>query len=374
MVKRYPLIVIKFILILNIILSSCTQEDIDKSQFGFVQSWVNDTTFIFMHITDTHGSDKSSHMMKEMLNSIAGLDFGIISGDILPTDFMIYDINSCKRPIFVVPGNHDAYNHGGQYFFRKNIGNAMPIKTGIKWGNDTANYFYNDYKKNNQTLRIICLDQYETDVVGASPNGGIVMSQNQINWLCTLLEHSDTVDAVMLQMHCGYGNKKYGSRDSTRFNEFTSIRANEYDNTYDYHSDGHPLMIPEIINAYQTGINIKNRRYCTGIQDDSLTVNTNFKKASNNIIGHFGGHLHWDLVENLPSYNDNPQLQVLMTFCGWGDGQCYYNDIIKTEVGKDSYNINLNIVDTKKRKLKIVRIGANKKVDGTTRDSITFYY
>ncbi len=374
MTKRHLLLSLLYNQTVILLLFSCQQEEIDTSQFGFVEKLGNDSCIVFMHISDTHESDKTSHIMTEMLNTIPSIDFGIISGDIQPTYSMLKDLQTCKKPIYVVPGNHDAYNNGGQYTFRKNVANAMPKQQYIHWGNDTANYYYTDYTKNHHTLRIICLDQYETDIVGVNPEGGIIMSQQQINWLCQLLEHSDTVSALMLQMHCGYGNKNYGARDTSNFNEFISIYGIKYENSYDYHSNGHPLMIPEIIYAYQTGNNILGRRYCTGILGDTLTINTNFKHASNNFLGHFGGHLHWDLVEYLPSYSNPKQLQVLMTFCGWGNGQCNYNDIYKTITGKNSYNINVNLIDFKKRQIMIRRIGANKKIDGTFRDSIIFNY
>ena len=74
-------------------------------------------------------------------------------------------------------------------------------------------------------------------------------------------------------------------------------------------------LIPDIVNAYQTGENLNDKRYPnSAVVKDTLTVTTNFQGPHDNFIAYFGGHLHWDVTETLP-YNPR-QLQMLLTYGG----------------------------------------------------------
>ena len=150
-----------------------------------------------------------------------------------------------------------------------------------------------------------------------------------------------------------------------------SIYAKKYDNSYDYYGSKNLTIIPDIINAYQTGVNLIGQKYSNYDGGEILTVTTHFQEAHDNFIAYMGGHTHWDMAEPLKFYPQ--QLQVLVAYCGNGTSS-NYNDLIKNTNNKDFYNFNVNIIDLKKRQLKIIRKGANVKTDGNTRDSIIFNY
>lgn len=321
----------------------------------------------FMHISDTHGSSVSVIPMVEALNS-TDCDFGIISGDILPDAYMMGWINRSSKPIFLIPGNHDIYEGYGQYGFRENAINKNTTISNVSYGNPQANYYSYDIKKNNYTLRVIALDQFEHDAVERLGFMEVIMSQTQIDWFIHVLEDSYSVDGIIVIIHEGFGNKFIGQRNVENTNNFISSLAADFPDSYDFFGAANPLMIPEIVEAYLTGDNIVNRSYPSGADKITLNVTTNFKGQHHNFIAYFGGHLHWDEVEYLNSFPN--QLIVLIAFGGNGTGS-KWNDLIK--IGLDSsYNINYNVVDFEKKKFTIHRLGAKETISGVVRDSIAF--
>lgn len=367
---RHFFIFTMFLLSFFCVSCSVDDDEVISSEVDLIKS-INAQDISFMHISDTHGSSISIYPMVFILNN-SDCDFGIISGDVLPSREMIETINNSNKPIFLVPGNHDAYDDGyGQSVFRNHVLNKISSSANINFGSDDANYYYVDIDKNGKKTRVIGLDQYEVDKVGKAGRYEIVMSQQQIDWFINLLEDSYNVDGIIVIIHCGFGNDKVGRRDVDNRNEFISVLSYNFI-TYLFTGSGNPLMIPEIINAYQTGININNE-YNSGYEDGKLIVKTKFDGMHHNFVGYFGGHLHWDLCEYLPDFPK--QLQALMCYSGRGTGKYMetdYNDLIKTVRGKNSYNINYNVIDYSHRKLGIYRLGANVINSGGTRDSIQF--
>ena len=280
-----------------------------------------------MHISDTHGSSISVYPMVEILNSTS-CDFGIITGDVLADDIMMGYIRSSQKPIFIVPGNHDAYDiPQGQSTFRSYVLDGINKSTKIQYGNDGANYFYADLTKNGKTTRIIGLDQYEIEKVGLADKHNIVMSQHQINWFITLLKDSYDIDGIIILIHNGFGNNTYGQRNTGNRNSFISTLAYDF-KSYLYYGKDYPLMLPDIINAYMTGYNITDKIYPSGYDGVDLKVTTDFTGSHHNFIGYFGGHVHWDLCEYLKDFPS--QLQLLMCYSGLGTGK--YMDVDYNEM------------------------------------------
>lgn len=322
----------------------------------------------FMHISDTHGSSISVVPMVEALNS-SNCDFGIITGDILPDDNMINIINSYRKPVFLVPGNHDAYDVYSQYGFRKSVIDRNTTISNVKYGDNNANYFYYDLHKDAKHFRVISLDQFELDAVGRAGIYEVVMSQKQIDWFIEVLESSYNVDAFIVLIHEGFGNANIGSRDIKNVNKFVSGLAADYTNSYDFNGTANPLLIPDILHAYISGENIINKTYASGIESAPVHVTTKFNGAHHNFIAYYGGHLHWDEVEYLNTHQE--QLLSLIAYGGQGTGSGW-NDLVKSNSGEDSYNINYNKIDIEQKQLTIYRLGAKNTQGGTIRDSITF--
>ena len=328
------------------------------------------TSVSFMHISDTHGSSVSVIPMVEALNS-TDCDFGIISGDILPDDYMMSWINRSVKPIFLIPGNHDAYdeNGEGQFGFRKNVNNNNKTIPNVVYGDAAGNYYYYDFNRDTLDFRVIALDQFEVDVMGKGTHYDVAMTQKQYDWFIQVLENSYSLDGFIVVIHDGFGNQQIGQRNIDNTNKFISTLARDFYNAYDFNGGANPLIIPDIIEAYMTGVNITKEAYASGYEAFPIEITTHFKGPHRNFIAYFGGHLHWDEVEYLNSHPN--QLLVLIAYGGVGT-MSNYNDLIKTATGVSSYNINYNVVDFEKKKFTIHRLGAKETISGVVRDSIAF--
>lgn len=365
--------IVKFFYLLFAItlLVSCNEDEIQNEKEAIPCDVVKNIDLSFLHISDTHGSLISISPMVSILNN-SDCDFGIITGDVLADDSIMYNLQYSNKPIFLVPGNHDAYDvFNGQTRFRNCVLNNLQSINNVHFGSEGANYYYVDIMKDGITTRVIGLDQYEIETVGRAGRYDVIMSQHQIDWLVKLLQNSYDVSGIIILMHSGFGHT-YGRRNVNNRNPFISSLAYDFD-SYLFCGNGYPLMIPDIVSAYMTGVNIIGKDYPSGYEGVDIKVNTSFVGEHHNFIGYFGGHLHWDLCEYLTDFPK--QLQVLMCFSGLGTGKYMevdYNDIVKSDSGENSYNINRNVIDYQMKTINIYRLGARKLCTGGTRDSVMF--
>ena len=370
MTNKSLLFLISFIC-LSVITGCGKQDDVyNIRQFISRQQPLGSDEMAFMHISDPHGSNVTVEKMVTILNNTPCM-FALMSGDLMANQEMIGLMQQATKPVLPVPGNHDAYQCQGQQGFRNEVIDALE-NDDLYFDNDSACYYYTDFTHGLHTLRVICLDQYEIDRLERHWDEGMTYTQQQINWLCRVLEKSAYVDGIIIQMHCGFGNKNKGSRDTSHQDTFISKLACNYDNSYDYHWNTDPLMIPSIVNAYTTGENLENVSFPNGMTKSYLHVTTHFDRPHDNFIGYCGGHLHWDLVEQLPAFPS--QLQMLVAYGGLGKGNPDYDDLAKTFKGEQSYVINYNTINFKNREIKIKRLGATLTDYNTKRDSITLKY
>ena len=353
---------------------ACNAEDdrVDIQPDLLMIKSLKEADVMFLHISDTHGSLVSVIPMVDILTN-SECDFGIITGDVCADDNLLSIINNLKKPIFLIPGNHDAYDtHNGQTHFRYEVLGKMKNSLKLNFGSVNANYYYVDFHKNGKITRIIGLDQYEIETEGNPNPYNVVISQHQIDWFINLLQSSYDVDGIMILIHSGIGCGIQRKRNLENRNSFISTLAYDYPG-YEFYGYSSPFIIPDIVKAYMSGVNIMNKQYPSGFDGNVITVNTAFNNEHHNFVGYFGGHIHWDLCEYLPDYSH--QLQVLMCFSGIGTGQYMsieYNDLIKTKNGNNSYNINCNLIDYQNRYLNVYRFGAKNLVTGGTRDSVQF--
>lgn len=333
----------------------------------------------FLHISDTHSVDVTLQPALEILNSDTTYSFMVLTGDFLPTETMMQEVLASEKPVFVIPGNHDAWDVGstanslGQRGFREQVMNRLYPNGEVVFGDSIGNYFYADVTNSQGcTIRVIGLDLYEIDVVGTTIQNSVVFSQQQIDWLIDVLKNSGDKDGVVVLTHNGFGNARSNTRDDNYINEFVSINAYKFFDTYNYFGTGDAHMIPSIIDAYSTGINLENVEFYSGYRLQKINVTTDFIGPSNNFIAHYGGHIHFDVVEHLSWFPK--QLMCIIAYGGRGNGGRDYNDLIKTNTGVDSYTINASNINFTNHEHKIVRIGSQRKIDGTLRQQITFNF
>lgn len=324
-----------------------------------------DSLFRFIHISDTHGSTVTIDAVNDYC-SIHKCDFVILTGDVVPNKRIVESIKSSKTDYLIVPGNHDAYEDEGpgQFGFRTSFLDTIDMP--VSFPDKKINYWYRDYEKSGRILRVIGLDQFEQNSYGNTPGLFAMMTQQQIDWLIQLLENSGDVDGIVILIHMGFGNSNKGQRDTSNHNEFISELASSYNNSYDFYGPEDPFMIPEIIEAYSSGITL-DKVYNQGTKYE-IIVRTDFLKASDNFLGFFGGHLHWDEVEYLNSFPN--QLQCLVAFCGSGKGS-NWNDLTKTDF---TYNFNVVVVDFASNSLRLERQGASRIISNKYRKGISFSF
>lgn len=325
----------------------------------------------FLHISDTHGSDRSLEPACGFLD-MTDCSFGLLSGDIVATNDMKKMLRSCTKPFLLIPGNHDAYDGGGEYRFRTRMLDPMQDINNVIYGAPKCNYWHRDFYKGGYSLRVIAIDQFQIDHYSKkereSPS---ILTQEQIDWFIQTLKDSYDFDGIIIMMHEGFGNAIVGQRDMDATNDFISIYAKDYQNCYDYAGVYNTMIIPDIVEAYLTGENLEAKEYMNANYLEKVTVTTDFEGAHDNFIAYFGGHAHWDMVEHLKDYPR--QLQSLIAYGGYRTGS-RLNDLVKTVNGLYSFTINMNIIDFKNRKITIKRLGSTVKVDGTKREEISFGY
>jgi len=325
----------------------------------------------FLHISDTHGSDRSLEPACGFLN-MTDCSFGLLSGDIDATSEMKDMLLSCTKPFLMIPGNHDAYDNGGEHKFRTRMLDPMQDINNVVFGAEQCNYWHRDFYKAGYSLRVIGIDQWQTDHYShkerESPS---ILTQEQIDWFIQVLKDSYDFDGIIIMIHEGFGNAMVGQRDTNVTNDFISIYAKDYENSYDYAGVYNTLIIPDIVEAYLTGENLAAKEYMNANYLDKVTVTTDFQGPHDNFIAYFGGHAHWDMVEHLKDYPR--QLQSLVAYGGYRTGSSL-NDLVKTVNGEFSFTINLNMIDFKNRTITIKRLGSTIKVDGTKREQISFTY
>lgn len=337
-----------------------------------------DRRMSFLHISDTHSVDVTLQPALEILNSDSTYSFMILTGDFLPTETMMQEVLASEKPVFIIPGNHDSWNEEnvtysyGQQGFREQVLNRLYPNGEVNFGDDVANFFYADVTQNGCSIRVIGLDLYDF------ANGGrpvvmnsVVFSQKQINWLIGVLENSGDKDGVIIMTHNGFGNSQQNTRDPNYVNEFISILAGGWWDTYNYWGTGDAILIPSIIEAYITGNNLENAEFKCGYRKQMVNVTTHFDGPHNNFIAYYGGHIHFDVVEYLSEFPK--QLMCIIAYGGIGKGN-EWNDLIKTNTGIDSYTINASNINFSTHEHKIVRLGSQKKDDGTLRQSILFNF
>lgn len=342
----------------------------------------NDRRMSFLHISDTHSVDVTLQPALEILNSDPTYSFMILTGDFLPTETMIQEVLASEKPVFIIPGNHDSWNEEnvtyslGQQGFREQVLNVLYPNGEVNFGDDVANFYYADVTQNGCTIRVIGLDLYDFDNMGRPiVMNSVVFSQKQIDWLIDVLEDSGDKDGVIILTHNGFGNFKQNTRDPNYVNEFVSINAYSFWDTYNYAGDGDAILIPSIVEAYMTGNDLTDAQFKSGHKvnkvSQMINVTTHFNEPHNNFIAYYGGHVHFDVVEHLSQFPN--QLISIIAYGGRGKGN-NFNDLIKTNTGEDSYTVNASNINFTTHEHQIVRLGSKKKDDGTLRKQILFNF
>ena len=256
----------------------------------------------------------------------------LADGSVYYTDYILGPLKDCKKPVFVIPGNHD--DNKAQAIVYNNIINKLGIDvdesiktqgfnikdivTDIDWKHDIfdnfvakgavqdASYTANDivdasytgdkqetlskyyyYDLENKNTRVFCLDVMDTrhkldadgNVAAFDSSNHVSYSPQQLKWLAENLEKSEG-DIIILS-HMAADSKNDGARNC------------------DY--------LLKILGAYQ------NRSTCNITIGDTV-ISADFTSAAGKILSYSAGHIHEDRTSFFEEAN------IWQIFSGMGSG------------------------------------------------------
>lgn len=319
------------------------------------------TDFVMYTITDTHGDANGVVKTSQLLNGFG--DCAALLGDVGFNDTMVQAILSSTKPFLCLLGNHDVVDYGYATLsnaYRDFINRFQSINNVVADGVNP--YFYKDFPS--KSIRVIGLFEYEYTTVGSPDVSqyGVVYSQDQIDWFVNTLLNAPK-DYYIIVLH----HQPAGVTRVTHADKFISSDAPLI---YEFESglEDTANIIPDIIEAFRTGVNLSEKSFASGHSGSTLSVTTEFTKASDKFIAHLAGHTHWDVVEYLPKY-PNQLMIVSDQSCA---GRYTYSDVDKTSGTDAAYLINRLTVDILEKTITIDRIGARVTTSGKIRDFVTY--
>ena len=321
----------------NVSIDADAENLITQAQRHFIDSGTGtDTTGLttFAHLTDIHVDATRFDNFLNFVRNNSVITKGIVSGDIANTatnaSEFAYIAGTTNELMYCV-GNHDR----GGITHDAVKGYLMPDR------NNT--YYYQDFND----IRVIVLDQCDqSDPDGTSGALG-AYTQTQIDWFIGLLQDALTNSKhVLIVMHdpeqtpvindMGFCQRYY--RLGYVGEEYITIAGG--------------TIIGDIINAFKNSASI-SKSY-NNRNSGTITVNTSFS-GNGVFIGYVCGHYHADLLGYSPTYAD----QLNLNCCLGALSNSSANDLARFE-GQHSENcFNVYVIDTAKRQIKIVRVGAD---------------
>lgn len=333
----------------------------------------------FIHTSDTHlrnGNEKQFANIISLLNEDY-INCLIHTGDIVWDNFPyngdlsaeglnIFNnlMQSVSKDVIISVGNHDV---GGEYKDVATSGTDKQIydtfysplmKNNFVSGGTDKSYFYVDYS---QGVRIISLYQYNSDFE-LDPNddtklkdirGRIAYRQDEIDWLCGVLNSTPEGYAVLLLTHqpesLGSKTNSWQSRIfvNSNWSDFLSNIVNAYVNR-------------QVVNA-----SIEQTVGVVG----TITANYDFSNAKGYFAGFVNGHTHDDFIGKEYHYD----LNVLNKCC---DNKLYQSGCSINHIDNTPSENTINVVsiNTQNRTITVFRIGGKYTADGDYRDVITLSY
>lgn len=396
--------------------------------FAKLEEDMSNGTFTFLHTSDPHGYTRNNtggvQQMVSMMNNPNGYDyrFGCISGDLKAYTGgtrkpSIYDsmLKGCTGmqggKLIVIGGNHDEcdswtsddsdtenaalYAQSRSTAWLKSLLGSSAIGNKVVWGDTdgvtnepiTSAYYYQDFIVGTKKVRVICLDQYDTDACINEYNTAhstayvrrkswtsgshyrTAYSQAQVDWFIGLLMQTDssyrviivTHDGVALQTPTVYANGEY----NTEALFFTSDAAN-------YSVNG-GSWIPKVVHAWMNKTSI-NTTYTSSVPYNNgsdgefsyqVNVVADFTSVdTGKLICYLAGHTHYDYSYWCNKTNYPGQLQLIITAATSNVAYTEHDDLLTemtsfTQVvpGEPSYRVNRVTYDIDAHTVLVERIG-----------------
>lgn len=326
-------------------------EDIGGVSIGdFVEFGINGAArskFRFLHASDTHGTNSSIKMAKELMEDDEEISYFINSGDIFH-DIISYmehsnanlkmksALESIGQQLLMVPGNHELRN---VFLTAEGIKNGRTVdgvyypgfahfmeNSGVTWGTADASYWYKDIANvdglGNQ-LRIIGLDEYVSDSNTAYPK----YTQAQVDWLCGLLKQMGSDDYLMIVVHQppvrniteSYDYRWQSGETASPEKLFVSDKINNVG--YNVWVNGSGGIAQYIVDAYLNKVNcvaqggVRSKVGGTIIATaNDVSLSSQSMDFSNcepcNFLCYLTGHIHTDIATYLIDFPEQLNLNI----------------------------------------------------------------
>ncbi len=324
---------------------------------------------VITHGSDMHGDVVRLYNMMSFSDAIHA-DFAAVTGDITSyadrTGFSAF-VNAMlgrKTNVIATTGNHDiGFMPVGADSDAKKF-NQLFSKLYNEYGyqNDKdKGYYYKDDAAHK--LRVITLDQYEREGGSTAEFWEMHMNQAQVDFLINTLNSTPDGYSVVLAYH---------SPESKR-DKITNKNNNTFYQTDDGGGSDIPTVISDIIDAF-IGRETIDKSYTTY----GVTANADFSGAKATFVAHMTGHWHIDTVAYLPTKHTQLMLNISCMTASKGvqDGNALAEnvDLIRSRDGYYQDCFNTYIIDTDKKEVRIIRIGADLLKSGGERKYMTASY
>lgn len=375
--------------------------------------------FVFAHITDTHGINKTVSRAVEYLNNYQDIDMLLHTGDIQRKSFndsqvstvginniseVIQALNKANKPFLLSLGNHDQNGAGGNAvtlngiytrFMKPMVDKGWLLENVNIETDNNATWYYKDFDKYN--IRFICLNSFDPLYDGYETSKGMddnytKYSPQQIAWLISTLQSVPEEYHVIVALHTPYdsGTGDYPVIINNDWSSTAKINAGTHGSGQPSKLNGNPML--DILAAYKTKTSItETYSYNESAVQTALgniSVDADFSQAEGTLVFMPIGHNHDDWIGEFQSKGNikcvcmagsiltEPDSDLGRGYLdGTSDEWKQRANILEQKMqGQSQDAINVYIVRTDLRKVYIVRIGADFTTDLRERVLTSFEY
>ena len=334
---------------------------------------INDQDIVIFHASDAHGDDRRVRRMFDIAD-IHGADVAAVTGDIVSEGFYsgmgwFHEIvNEHDVVPAITMGNHEVAYATSMDDDAIYAAFYAPIATRL--GSSGKTYYYRDFPK--KKLRLISINLYQ---YGGTDRARTHFGTDQIAWLISTLSGTPSGYGIIIIEHaCQRPIRWENPEDKTFFTPMKHriAQTNGTINPVTYNG-GIGAPVYDLIDAF-IGRTTINRTYSQTGDVTSITVSADFSNIDETVqfIGYMNGHLHEDTICAIPGTSHKQMaLNITCSNAGyWGASNEFGNDI--TDLGRlpfgpsqDAFNV--YSIDLPKRKIKVVRVGADRTLYGEGR-------
>ena len=339
------------------------------ARYGYHYAGVKNSHKLFSLLigADFHHDKKRLKSSVDFLNYYECLDAAVNLGDTMAENFAEDDgkwyskiVSKSKKPYLTVIGNHDMGNsdlvsisatrESAYKKFIRPTENRMGIETNGK------SYYLKSFDRYKTAL--IVLNDYDSPdeadgdkyLVHRSTR---VMSKEQVDWLCGTLYNIPEGYAVIIASHTvGFISEAVES-------EFTQTDPEESPPVTTVY--GGESVLADIVNAWINGERLEKTYTPTQKYSELLpkiSVSVDFSgRGKGDFVCYLAGHTHEDLILRCQKYPN--QHAILFPSSSADTWQNYCSDLPRAEGTKAEDCLTVLSLDTKKREIRLIRIGSD---------------